>query len=263
MTAYHCRIAIGHYARMLAEELGRAKAAPVAVLSYMWHYSADPFAVDVHVRVSLDDLAGFVSPASSRNDKSARLRQLVGRLHAVGALTRTQYGYTLHKPSVAELDTIARQQLTEPGAVLLGAAVQGPRTATEREVAALAKQERRAAEKEAKQRSVATLEALGKQRSDVRDALAFMLNVDKKTLRYSGKGSAPVQLAIDWLASTGATWVDFGNICKVVRHATAPNRPDALAWIEDDKPDLLWLFDPKHSAYLARIITYINEQVKT
>jgi hypothetical protein len=216
MRTYHGSIAVGHYTRLLG-----GKPQPIAVLYAMWLQARDPFAENVHVKLSLTQLEGLVPHA-------ARLRQLISQLKDVGAVERAEFGFKLCKPDDTELDESARallesaQRVTGNGVVKLPARAKPTTSANE------------------------MLAGLDKQRSDVRDVIAKMAGLKPSALTYSGPGSLPVQAAIDWLTETGATWDRFVSVCARVHKDKSADRPKSVQYLFEYKPD--------KRAYLERML---------
>lgn len=226
---YHCSIAIGHYARALqAGAIGsRGKYHAIAVLQAMW-LLADPLADNPIVLVELDDFAGIVPNAD-------RLRQLVGDLVRAGAVERLgslNREYKLFKPPVEVLDDLARTKL----ATMQAASTQAQRLRGA-DKSSLTSNERDAA-----------LAKLRKSPSDVRDVLADMAGVARGKLRFSGDGSGAVQAAKAWLATTGATWAQFVQVCEYVRALPVADKPS----------DIVWLFGDEHADYLGRVLASLR-----
>lgn len=245
---YHCRAAIGHYARMLGRESAKTPYPAIAVLSLLWHHAPDPYAESAVVRVSTDDLAGLIASGT-------RLRQILAALVRVGAVARIDRGYVLRKPPVTELDDDARLQVAASPIALGGteAAAAARRTPAEREAAALAQKQRKQEKKRAAQRRAEVLAKWDKKPSEVRDMLAKLAKIPPNTLRYSGQGSAAVTLAIDWLANTGATWREFYRLFAAIAADRSDDRPT----------DLQWVFASKHEAYLQRMVAVSHTLPRT
>lgn len=236
MQTYHSSVAIGHFARRLAEgTVSGAAYQPVAVLALLWTHAVDQFAATAVVFVASEYMVGLVP-------NEARMRQTICLLRKVGAIARERPqggGYLLIKPPLADLDDLAKAQIARANATALvrGAASPVPREKVPEHDGAKARH--------------TALVNLSKQPSDVRDVLATMCGLPaskRNNLRYSGKGSQHVQFATDWIAETGATWAHFRNVCKAAYLDKSPDKPTKLEW----------LFAPRNSDYLTRLLTQVN-----
>lgn len=242
---YNPAIAIGHFARALAAQTkgpsGQYQA--VAVLALMWHYADDPFADTGHAVVSADVFSGIVPTA-------ARFRQIITSLKRIGALSRVDGGrYALFKPDVDKLDAVAQREVREAVRLVGGRLPERrKKSVAEIEAQAVEAQTRAEEKKESYARRREALAKLGKQPSDVRDPLAVLAGKKPTHMRYSGAGSGPVQAAIDWLACTGATWVTFLRVCKAAHLDRSDDRPREIEW----------LFAPRNSDYLNRILSQVT-----
>lgn len=221
--SYHGRYAVQHFSRQLcgeARKSGRRRPwRALAVLGWLWMQVEDAYEDTPRVVVAWHEMPGISS--------NVTWRRTIVLLAAVGAVRRYEIGYVLLRPSLTALDETVRVEAEKsrskaPKVVIKKA---GP-TADERDELLT---QRRAA-----------LKKLGKRPSDVRDVLAAVCQVKPATMRFAGKGSEPVQAAIDWLASTGASWKLFVHICARTAKDEPDNRPD----------DLRWLFAPRHSDYV-------------
>ena len=241
MQPYHYAVAVGHYARRLAAarpDSARARRAarpqPVALLFALWARAADPFAHEAVVFVRGDFLAGVV-------DNDVRRRQLLCELRSVGAIAKQLVaggGYRLLKPAFAELDATARAEIEH--ANKLAALAHVPQVS--KQPTASANVDGDGDGSDGEKRRLA-LEAAGKQLSDVAAGLAFVMELPKdkiSSIKYSGRGSKPVQLAADFVAAHG--WDAFKRTLQRVRADKSPDKPS----------DLKWLFAERNAEYLAR-----------
>jgi hypothetical protein len=242
MQSYHCSVAVGHFARLLAAKCSRQHGAyqVVAVLQSFWMRAPDPYATEAVVFVAAEYLQGIVpSPA--------RLSQAVSELRKIGAIDKGRVsggGYRLRKPAIEDLDALAQseikraaklreqaEQLCAQAHLIVRESADAPASEDKSKPAVDARTRREA------------LEACGKQLSDVRDVLATLAGLPKDKrgdMRYAGQGSMPVQLAADFVAAQG--WPAFIRVCKAVHGDASPDKPK----------EIKWLFAERNADYLAR-----------
>lgn len=247
MQTYHCAVAIGHYARMLAAQYQVA-----AVLQALWLQAPDPFAHEAVVFVGADDLLGIVP-------NYGRYRQCVAALRSVGAVATERVsdgGLRLVKPPVDKLDAPAKRQIKR--AIERAARLETRAAGLLTQADALRAQARsvvRPINDEAEDahegdgsagaRRREALATSGKQLSDVRNGLAAVMGLPKAKrdqLRYAGQGSKPVQFAADFIVKH--SWDDFVRVCKAVIADQSPDKPH----------DMKWLFAERNADYLARFV---------